>query len=643
MRMLMWTTLPLALLLGVVGCQGESTGPPAASRDQNTATPQTFQSLTNSDTQESTTQASTLPMSVPCGPLHGAPRFDKRHPSFVEWTHQGTHILFDDGTSVLIVDAEGSRVETVVDANPGYAFNYGIHADLSSDRLRLVYSSCEYRTEEVGWPARSDRERDHYHYEIATVALDGSEPKRITENNHIDHYPVWSPDMTHIAFLAGDDYMGGVEVLRVARSDGSHQREGVAIDPASLTPPLFVPPYVVTSLPPLWSPDGEHIAFFGYKPPREWPYEWPYDVPWGLYTVRSDGTGLTRISEHTGAASWSPDGRHIAVARIEGEEVVLSIIAPDGSEPRRLIKITDRETSFADPRAVGRFGRGSLGPVSWSPDGRHILYVCEVGICVVNLDGDLVGQSPPELFLEEGRPHAAWSPDGSRIAVRTPNLPHLHGYGSVVYPHAAGSAAVFTMAHDGSDVRVLVRRGRPSLVAANLRFRDETTDIASCRQGYVVPDPQQNSGMVQDCETLMGLRDTLAGNGTINWSQYTPIGEWDGVVLSGSPARVTGLNLSMPDLTIIYWEGLKGIDRIVSASGYALDGVLPAELADLEKLETLELAGNQLSGEIPPELFTMPSLRFLDLARNPLTGCFPYRTNEATVRWYSQEIRYCPP
>ena len=379
---------------------------------------------------------------------------------------------------MIKVDVEGTELETIVDANPGHRFNLGFHADLSADGSRIVYSSCEYWIDGLDtYETRWFPERGKYNYEIATVALDGSAPERLTEDPAIDHYPVWSPDMTHIVYLLGESFP---RTLKIMLPDGSHQR--------TLAPATWPPVYSPQNFPPLWSPDSAHLAFFGHgDPPDVDTYGWPDNrFSWTLNTVGSDGSGLSRILEHVGAADWSPDGRRIAVARVEGEDVVLETIAPDGSDSRRLIKITDRETSFADVLVDGRFGRLALGPVSWSPDGTHILYVCEAGVCVVDLDGNLVGQTPADLIPEEGRPYAAWSPDGSRIVVRAPGLPFAPGRAMIdtpshivdnpifrypnINPHAEGAAAVFTMAPDGTDVQVLVRGGPlegPPVVAEN--------------------------------------------------------------------------------------------------------------------------------------------------------------------------------
>ena len=454
-HLLIWTALAVAALAVLVGCGGgESDVAPCVGGCQGE--PPDRPVAPSGATQQATLRPSFFAPYLLCGP-QPQPQIRGPHRRLVEWTMQRSHIVFDDGTRVMMVDVEGTQLDTVVDANPGHWFDFGFHADLSPDGSRIAYSSCEYPTGEIDMSMpNSPSERRKYNYEIASVALDGSAPERLTANDYVDHYPVWSPDMTYVAFLSRDENLFGFQTesrLRVMRGDGS----GHPVEVARKS--LHTP-----SSPPLWSPDGERIAFFGSDPLGEGGYEWPFRVSSTLYTVRFNDSELSRISENTGAASWSPDGRRLAVARVAGEDVVLSTIAADGSDSRRIIKITDRETSFADSNAVGRFGWGYLSPVSWSPDGTHILYVCEVGVCVVDLDGNPIGQSPAGLIPEEGRPHATWSPDATRIAVRSPGNPFDASVYGDINPHSDGSAVLFTMARDETDVLV---RGSWSLVAEN--------------------------------------------------------------------------------------------------------------------------------------------------------------------------------
>ena len=139
------------------------------------------------------------------------------------------------------------------------------------------------------------------------------------------------------------------------------------------------------------------------------------------------------------------------------------VVEADGSGEGLIAEISairpdDGRYMFFAPPSFDSGSRAWIDTVSWSPGGSHILYLCEVWICISDLDGNLVGQSPATLTGHHGeidrspnphrpnRPKAAWSPDGSRIAVM------LAGY-----EHLPGAPVLFTMAPDGSDLRVIVR------------------------------------------------------------------------------------------------------------------------------------------------------------------------------------------
>ena len=69
----------------------------------------------------------------------------------------------------------------------------------------------------------------------------------------------------------------------------------------------------------------------------------------------------------------------------------------------------------------------------------------------------------------------------------------------------------------------------------------QSTTAATCATGTAVPDPDNNPGLVSDCEALITSRDTLAGDATLNWSADLPVEEWEGITVEGTPKRVTGL------------------------------------------------------------------------------------------------------
>ena len=100
--------------------------------------------------------------------------------------------------------------------------------------------------------------------------------------------------------------------------------------------------------PPAVSPDGRQICF-SYR----------IQGASGLYVMNANGTNVRTLAADSfdvrGAASWSPDGKWVAVAANRGDGTRLFKIPVDGGPPVRLLDTL------------------SYNPV-WSPDGRFILY-----------------------------------------------------------------------------------------------------------------------------------------------------------------------------------------------------------------------------------------------------------------------------
>ena len=324
----------------------------------------------------------------------------------------------------------------------------------------------------------------------------------------------WSPDGRRIAYVSDPAALVYRHLLTFSvASDGT--------EPLSLGERLL---FVGTA--PQWSPDSARLAVLAYG--SEVQVDGVFGDLLNLVIVEADGSGQHTIAEGVvSEASWSPDGRRLAVARLHGNNVQLETIAPDGSDAEVIRRLTD----WASVATVAGFVE--VEPylnLSWSPDGSRILYSCGRQFCVADLNGEIVGRTPEEFATEGGRAAAAWAPDGSRIAVRAAGNPTPNG-----------EVALYTMAPEGSDVRVLVRGGL-AMVAEHSGYQDTEAGTAACREGYVVPDPARNPGLVADCETLLGLREQLAGYVLLNWGPGTPLAQWVGVQTGGEPARVTGLN-----------------------------------------------------------------------------------------------------
>ena len=433
----------------------------------------------------------------PCGP---ADRVWRPLPSndYLRWTPNGEHIVFtyfkggrghpEEVSSLYIVDVHGSRLRLIVDASPAiwnYGMPYGLHADISPDGARIVYTSCEF--------PKAGEQRDlgdeftlaDFNYEIAVINLDGSGRQRLTENRFLDQFPVWSPDGSRIAFIADFAVDRPLQISRTntgelytMAADGSDVQP---LEPSGLND-------VVLALP-LWSPDGEYLAFITRG-----------NESFNLNTIRADGAGeRTRIGRVLDTPtrplqympppvpSWSPDGRYLAfatAAEASDSSTVSTVytVRPDGSEQHKLLDVRGNVSHVlwspsgeyiailawiwngrvdsayylyvarSDGTELRHHSWGQflqpwkyLPRISWSPTRSELLVnfdVSYIAFLVQIADGDLhtmILETLPKPVL------AAWSPDGERVAFYfTPRT------------SSRGDKLLWTMARDGTDRRYIV-------------------------------------------------------------------------------------------------------------------------------------------------------------------------------------------
>ena len=181
---------------------------------------------------------------------------------------------------------------------------------------------------------------------------------------------------------------------------------------------------------------------------------------------------------------------------------------------------------------------------------------------------------------------------------------------------------VIVTVHDGEDPHGDPDHSSDATLAAVIVVTDvdEGAPPSVCVDGGAVPDSEDSAGLVHDCETLLQSRDALSGSGSLDWSTDTPIADWQGVTVGGSPGRVTGISLR---------DG-------------GLDGTIPTALGVISNLETLDLRDNGLTGEIPPQLGNLTGLRELHLSGNSLSGCVPGHLRAVATNDLSDlDIRHC--
>ncbi len=173
----------------------------------------------------------------------------------------------------------------------------------------------------VAWPA--GRKSCHIH----VADTDGSHSRQLTEGEHHNWGPRWSPDGTKIVFESTRDDERQIYVMD---ADGQNQ--------------INLSNDKKMSHAPSWSPDGTHIAYMSGSENKTC----------SIYVMKNDGTekqnishSLTRDSEPT----WSSDSKWIAFTRTASkppgpETMDIWIMRRDGLEQRQITRNTVRMSSY---------------------------------------------------------------------------------------------------------------------------------------------------------------------------------------------------------------------------------------------------------------------------------------------------------
>ncbi len=501
------------------------------------------------------------------------------HRRFLHWANGTSTLIVGVDEAIWGIDTGGAWVRKIADLNPqpndaDWDLAYGHHADVSPDGSRIVYATCEY----TYYSGTSGR------YEIATANPDGTGRERLTRSTSFENYPVWSPDGTRIAFIANYDSESDPD-------SGSSRYEPSETRIFTMAPDgtdVKVVPNTegVGLYPPVWSPDGERLAFTVYDGRLRLGYNAPKRI---LYTIRVDGSELSRIGEVSTLPTWSADSERLAFGYNRppfggGEfDPGVHTVRFDGSDARQVMDLRV-------PQAPWSPEHSTVQQVSWSPDGSELLIASDL-LFTVRPDGsDLRAFSQLGLALIVD---ATWSPDGSWIAVQQSVSPYYPDFWAYV---------VSVMTRNGTDVTIVAEGDSDEGSDPFIRQYTPPLPSAACSAGVVVPEPGANPGLVQDCETLVravGRLVELPAWEALGWNADTPIAEWSRVTVGGDPLRIRELMLEQ--------SGLTGI---------------PGEFRRLAMLEALYLHGNEMSGAIPPELGKLTMLEHLTLGGN-LSGCVP--------------------
>lgn len=220
---------------------------------------------------------------------HGGPLLTDN----IEWSPDGTHIMYAVGGKVYVVEViapDGSYsnapVQNLSAAAPDYAFDNNAAWSPNGSKIAFISYGCSGCSTD-----------------LFVMNADGTGRARLTNTFEAEFAPRWSP----AGRIAYGSLRGGSSNTYVMNADGTGDQVLTDVVPEVSGP--------------VWSPDGTRILFNSSGPaaaPRP-----------GLYTMNADGSGLTFVTDQAnggGRLLWSPDGTKI-VAHNSNADLWIDVIA----------------------------------------------------------------------------------------------------------------------------------------------------------------------------------------------------------------------------------------------------------------------------------------------------------------------------
>lgn len=210
--------------------------------------------------------------------------------------------------------------------------------------------------------------------DIYTMRTDGSNLRRVTDDENYETYLAWSPDATKIVYTVSIPGKSGNDIYIVDANGGV---------------PLPLTDKDMSEGSPDWSPDGSTIAYAAADAGAI-----------SIFLINADGSDRRRLTPDSFSVTrprWSPDGQWLAAV---WEKNILAFSA-DGEKVAFLASSSN-----------------ILRSPAWAPDWSQVAYVANHWLsqnyCIETVYLDSLWQG--NIYCQDDSIDALdWSPDGTRI------------------------------------------------------------------------------------------------------------------------------------------------------------------------------------------------------------------------------------
>ena len=297
--------------------------------------------------------------------------------------------------------------------------------------------------------------------EIYSIDPDSREELNITDKSEDEYSPVLSPNGKWLAFLVGNENRSSIDVLNLDNRERFTITRGIG-----------------KFLNPRWSPDSKRVVFLGIHD----------DKGARVYITEVEQISPARLSdiEAVRVGDWSSDGESVVFSSEDGERTGIHVRNPDGvnqrqmtcakdygatwsPDSRQLVFLSERdgnpdvyviERDSLDELCAGKKGVRSEAyqltetdetesDVSWSPDGKWLLFVSERDgnkeIYVMEASGN---KQTRLTYNEIPDYQPVWSPDGRKIVF----VSELDGDSDIFMMNDKGEDQIRLTNNDGMDL-----------------------------------------------------------------------------------------------------------------------------------------------------------------------------------------------